>query len=239
MSGIRLFRQSCFDFFPMLQSCSVDLVLIDPPYEVSRSTNFRSGKATGKNTDRFRISMEFGDWDFDFSGLDRVIKEAWRVLKDGGTLICFYDVWKLSALRQYFEEAHFKQLRLIEWLKTNPVPLNSRINYLTNAREIAVSGVKKSSPTFHSRYDNGVYEYPICHDKARFHPTQKPLAFIEELIVKHSNEGDTVLDCFAGSGTTAVAAFNTNRKFIGCEISEEYYRKSMRRLTDLGMKAEE
>ncbi len=74
--------------------------------------------------------------------------------------------------------------------------MNSKTNYLTNAREIAVVGVKGGKPTFHSEYDNGVYSYPICHDKGRFHPTQKPIALLEELIEKHSNEGDLVLDCW-------------------------------------------
>jgi DNA modification methylase len=176
--------------------------------------------------------MDFGDWDNNFNGLDIVIKEAYRILRKGGTLICFYDIWKITSLKEYFEHARFKQIRLIEWLKTNPVPLNSKTNYLTNAREIAVCGVKGGKPTFNSEYDNGLYKYPICHDKGRFHPTQKPLSLIEDLIIKHSNEGDTVLDCFSGSGTTALAAYNTKRNFIGCELSKEYYEKSIKRLKD-------
>lgn len=232
---ITLINKSCFSFLKKLKSNSVDLVLIDPPYEVSRDTNFQSGEAKGKDTDRFRVSMEFGDWDFGFTGLDKVIKESYRVLKKGGTMICFYDLWKLTILKEYFDKANFKQIRFIEWIKANPVPLNSKTNYLTNAREIAVLGVKGGKPTFHSEYDNGIYRYPICHDRGRFHPTQKPLALIEELIVKHSNDGDVVVDCFSGSGTTAVAAYNQSRSFIGCELSEEYFRKSVSRLRELGV----
>ena len=123
----------------------------------------------------------------------------------------------------------------MEWLKTNPVPLNSRTNYLTNAREIAVTGVKKNRPTFHSEYDNGVYEYPICRDRGRFHPTQKPVALLEDLITKHSNEGELVIDCFAGSASTAVAAANTGRRFSGCELSPEYYKMAKDRLISLGL----
>ncbi|MCD8089048.1 MAG: site-specific DNA-methyltransferase [Clostridiales bacterium] len=232
---ISLSNESCFDFLKTVESGSVSLVLIDPPYEVSRETNFSSGEAKGRDTDRFRVSMSFGKWDYGFFGLSEVVSECYRILKKSGTLICFYDLWKITTLREYFEKAKFKQLRFIEWLKTNPVPLNSRVNYLTNSREIALVGVKYGKPTFHSEYDNGIYPYPICHDKGRFHPTQKPLALFEELILKHSNEGDLVLDCFSGSGTTAVAAFNTNRSFIGCELSEEYYKKSLERLSDCGI----
>ena len=178
--------------------------------------------------------MDFGSWDTDFSGLSEVVTECYRVLKVGGTMICFYDLWKITCLRSHFEAAKFRQIRFIEWIKTNPVPLNSKINYLTNAREIAVAGVKGSRPTFHSEYDDGVYNYPICHDKGRFHPTQKPVALLEELIKKHSNTGDLVLDCFAGSAATAVAAYNTERNFIGCELSQTYFDKSMQRLINIG-----
>lgn len=230
MTKIILKNENCFDFLKTLKDNSIDLVLIDPPYEVSRDTNFASGEKKGTDVDRFRVSMDFGDWDKNFTGLNEVCKEAYRVLRKGGTMICFYDLWKITDLKNHLEDAKFKQLRFIEWIKTNPVPINSKINYLTNAREIAVAAVKGGKPTFNSEYDNGVYHYPICHDKGRFHPTQKPLDLISELIKKHSNEGDTVLDCFSGSGTTAVACMDTNRKFVGCEIAEEYYRKSLERL---------
>lgn len=223
-------NKSCFDFLPSIDSKSIDLILIDPPYEISRTTNFQNGELTGTDTDRFRISMDFGDWDKNFTNLEEVFKQGYRILKDGGTMICFYDLWKIETIKRYYENNKFKQIRFIEWLKTNPVPINSKINYLSNAREIAVLGIKKSKPTFNSSYDNGLYQYPICHDKGRFHPTQKPLELIKELIIKHSNEGDVVLDCFSGSGTTGVAAIQTNRQFIGCEINPEYYEQSKKRI---------
>lgn len=230
--SIEIKNQSCFDYLKTIADSSVNLVIIDPPYEVSRSTNFSAGKETGRDTDRFRVSMEFGDWDNGFSGLDIVIKEAYRVLKKRGTLICFYDVWKTTTLKNYFDDAGFKQLRFIEWVKTNPVPLNSKTNYLTNSREIMITGVKGGRPVFHSEYDNGIYKHPICRDRGRFHPTQKPISLISELIEKHSNPGDLVMDCFSGSGTTALACAKLNRNFIGCELHKEYYEKSILRLKE-------
>lgn len=229
----KYYNEDCFNFLQTINDKSIDLILIDPPYEISRPTNFQSGEITGRDTDRFRISMDFGEWDKEFSGLENVIKEGYRILKDGGTFICFYDIWKITPLKNFFEKYKYKQIRFIEWLKTNPVPINSKINYLTNSREIAISAIKKSKPTFNSSYDNGLYQYPICQDKGRFHPTQKPLAFMEALIEKHSNEGDIVLDCFAGSCTTGVAALNKNRSFIGCEIDKNYYMQSLNRLKDI------
>lgn len=107
----------------------------------------------------------------------------------------------------------------------NPVPINSKINYLSNAVEYFFTFVKKSKPTFNSSYDNGIYSYPICHGKERYqHPTQKPLQLISDLIKKHSNEGDLVLDTFAGTGTTAHACINLKRNYIMIEKDENYFK---------------
>ena len=225
-------NEDCFTLLPNIPNESVDLILIDPPYEISRPTNFQSGEKTGRDVDRFRISMDFGEWDKNFTGLNTVIKEGYRILKKGGTCICFYDLWKIETLKNIYENNKYKQIRFIEWLKTNPVPINSKINYLSNAREVAVSAIKVSKPTFNSSYDNAIYQFPICRDKGRFHPTQKPLDLMKELILKHSNENDVVLDCFAGSCTTGVAAYQLNRNFIGCEIDSNYYNQSLERLRD-------
>lgn len=229
---IKLLNEDCFDFLKNIKNNSVDLILTDPPYNISKDSNFASGEKTGRDTDRFRISINFGNWDsdFDYENMEILAKEFYRILRKGGTLICFYDLWKISYLKASLEKAKFKQLRFIEWIKTNPVPINSKVNYLTNAREIAICAVKEGKPTFNSSYDNGIYKYPICQDKGRFHPTQKPLKLIKELLRKHSNECDIVLDCFSGSGTTAVACIKNNRNFIGCEISEEYFRKAIERV---------
>ena len=161
------------------------------------------------------------------------IHECYRVLRKGGTFICFYDLWKITELAQMMEAAKFKQHRFLEWVKTNPVPLNQSVNYLTNAREMALLGVKGGKPTFNGKYDNGIYSYPIEHSKGRFHPTQKSLALIKDLILKHSNEGDVVLDCFAGSCTTGAAALSLNRDFIGCELDPSYFKKASKRLESL------
>ena len=114
-------------------------------------------------------------------------------------------------------------IRFIEWIKSNPQPLNSNTNYLTNCREVALVGVKGSKPTFNSKYDNGIYTFPLQGGKNRIHPTQKSVRLFESLIEKHSNESDVVLDTFLGGGTTAVACLNTNRRFEGCEMNKTYF----------------
>jgi site-specific DNA-methyltransferase (adenine-specific) len=221
----------CFPFLEKLDDNSIDLVLTDPPYLISRDTGFSHG--VNPDYDRLKVSMDFGEWDQKFDGLAQVIQQFHRVLKPGGSCIIFYDLWKLSELAAWMESARLKQLRFIEWVKTNPVPLNQRVNYLTNSREIAITAVKGGKPTFHSKYDNGIYSYPIEHIKDRFHPTQKSLRLFEALVTKHSNPGDLVLDCFAGSATTAVAALNQGRRFCGCELDLTYYQKARERIENI------
>ena len=184
------------------------------------------GSVYGK---KYCVQTNYGDWDREFTMeiLDSFIKEYYRKLRTGGTMIMFFDIWKLTPLKELFEKHKFKQIRFIEWIKTNPQPLNSGVNYLTNCREIALIGVKGGKPTFNSKYDNGIYMYPLQGGKNRFHPTQKSLALFEDLIKKHSNEGDVVLDTFLGGGTTAIACKNTHRHFKGCDISKEYVDKVM------------
>ena len=192
--------------------------------ERAKNNFIKYGSIYGK---KYAVRTDYGAWDSEFTmkDLDLFINHFYRILKPGGTCIIFFDIWKITPLKGLLEKYKFKQIRFLEWIKTNPQPLNSKVNYLTNCREIALLGIKKTKPTFNSSYDNAIYSFPIQGGKSRFHPTQKSLLLFEELIKKHSNEGDLVLDCFLGSGTTAIAAHNTKRNFIGCEKDETYFKK--------------
>jgi len=254
-------------YLEMIPNNSIDLILTDPPYIISKETGMNKhyenikrqeerniefvkteqdwieyknehniqddsnkekymkyGTIYGK---KYCVKTDYGDWDTNFSMdmLDTFICEYYNKLRNGGTLIIFFDLWKISYLKELLEKYKFKQIRFIEWIKTNPQPLNSSVNYLTNCREIALIGVKGGSPTFNSKYDNGIYMFPLQGGRNRFHPTQKSILLFEELIKKHSNENDVVLDTFVGGGTTVMACKNTNRQFKGCELSKEYFDK--------------
>jgi site-specific DNA-methyltransferase (adenine-specific) len=181
---------------------------------------------------KFAVKTDYGQWDKDFTLeiLEKFIKTFYLKLRKGGTCIIFFDLWKITDLKNLLEKYKFKQIRFIEWIKTNPQPLNSKRNYLTNCREIALTAVKGGKSTFNSKYDNGIYKFPLQGGKKRFHPTQKSIKLFETLIQKHSNEGDLIVDPFLGGGTTAIASKNTNRNFKGCEISKEYYDKIIKNL---------
>lgn len=195
---------------------------------------------------KYSVKTQYGDWDSEFTldALEKFMKEYYRILRKGGTAIIFFDIWKITDLKNIMERCKFKQIRFIEWIKTNPQPINQSVNYLTNCREIALLGVKGGKPTFNSKYDNGIYEddnnvyediykFPLQGGRNRFHPTQKSLKMFEALIAKHSNEGDVVVDTFLGSGTTALACASQNRKFKGCEVSKDYFDKMNNVIEDI------
>jgi len=220
------------DFKLLLKSIkpsSADLILTDPPYAISKKSGFKHlGK---KSIERFAVSMDFGKWDHKEINLKAFANLSFKALRDGGTIICFYDLWKITKVQDAFISSGFGMIRLIIWEKTNPVPLNSKSIYLSNSREVAVLGVKKGKPTFNSKYDNGVYNFPIHRDK-RIHPTQKPLKLMEELIKKHTKTNDLVIDPFLGSGSTALASYKLKRRFIGGDKDCSYIEKARKRIEE-------
>ncbi len=223
-----IINDDCFNVIKDIKSKSVDLILVDPPYGISRKSMFsQTNESTPEDmTLKYgNISLDFGDWDKEDIDLDILFAEYRRVLRPGGTLVFFFDIWKSSQVKSVAEANGFKQPRVCQWHKTNPVPVNSKRNYLSNAIEFFFTFVKGKLPTFNSEYDNGVYRYPLCHGKERLnHPTQKPLTLISDIVEKHSNPGDMVLDTFAGTGTTAVACINLGRRYISIEKDPDYFK---------------
>jgi len=236
-----LTKKTDLELLSTIENNSVDLVLTDPPYIISKKSGMQSykdslengGKVNEKFGKKYAITTDFGEWDSSFTidDLRLSINEFYRILRPGGSCIIFFDVWKIETLTNLLSK--FSKHRFVEWIKTNPMPVNQYATYLSNAREIAISCVKGGKATFNSKYDKGIYEYPIYGGKDRFHPTQKSLPMFEELIKKHSNEGDKIVDPYGGSATTYVASMNTNRICLSCEPDEEYYKKSLERITNL------
>jgi len=232
-----IINNDSFEYLKKIENNSIDLILTDPPYLISKESNFKNYSESSSHLMKTKYGnhkIDFGDWDKDSLDVNLLMKEFHRILRKGGTLIIFFDIWKSSIIKESAQLHKFKQPRIGIWLKNNAVPINSNINYLSNAHEFFFTFIKDKNPTFNSKYDNGVYNFPLCHGKERLeHPTQKPLKLFEELIKKHSNEGDLVLDPFSGSGTTAEACINLNRKYICIEKNLEYFNLSLERIKNL------
>lgn len=170
-----------------------------------------------------RKGVDFGEWDKGFNQTDWLDLACKKVKKSGSALI-FNDYKNIGIMKDTLENNGFVIKELLIWRKSNPMPRNRDRLYVTSI-EVALWAVKGKGWTFNRQsetYENGIFESPIVNHKQRKHPTQKPLTIIEKMIQIHSKVDDVVLDCFLGSGTTAVACVNQERNFIGIEQDWKY-----------------
>ena len=209
------------------QGIKIDSVITDPPYGVSRKNQLGFSNMG-------RAGMDYGAWDYNFNQKEW-IKLCAPLIKDGGSMIIFNDWKNFSYIVEELDKQGFSMKDVIRWVKPNPMPRNTERRYVGDF-ELAIWAVKDGGKWTFNKPSDVPYLKPlykcasIGRGEKRLHPTQKPLKLIEELVKVHTNEGDIVLDLFAGSGTMAEACLKNNRKFIGSELSEEYYLKAMERI---------
>lgn len=211
------------DLLKSIKEGSIDLLITDPPYCVSR--DYQLGFSN-----MGRSGMNYGEWDYNFNQTEW-INEVSSKIKAGGSIIIFNDWKNMSYITEALENNNFIIKDLIRWEKLNPMPRNTNRRYVGDA-EYAVWAVKPGKPwTFNKPEDVGYlrpkFEAGLVLGKNRIHPTQKPLNVIENLIKIHSNENDLICDLFAGSGVVGLACKILNRNFIGSEIEKEYYDKAV------------
>ena len=210
----------CTERLKCIEDQSIDLVLTDPPYNIARSNNFNT---------MGRAGIDFGEWD---KGADifTYIEDVSRVLKKNGSFVVFNDWKNLGSIVDCAESLGFDTKDMLRLEKTNPMPRNRDRRYITDF-ECAIWFTKKGAKWTFNRQDEK-YQRPkfVKSIDKGFHPTQKSLSLMEDLIKIHSNVGDTVLDCFMGSGTTGLACKNLKRGFVGIEMDATYFNTAKKRI---------
>ena len=116
---------------------------------------------------------------------------------------------------------------MLVWEKSNPSPMNGQYVYLSGV-ELAVWFKPRGRKVFNAHCKNTVFKH--SNGSRKIHPTQKNLDLFKELILDNTNEGELVFDPFIGSGTTAIAARDLNRNYIGIGVNEGYYKACKERL---------
>lgn len=224
---ITLMNGDCLKELRSFEGGAVDCVITDPPYNVSRENNFTTmGSAC-------RQGMDFGEWDKNFD-ITAFIPQASRVLKDNGNFIIFNAWENLGDIKRMCESHNIYIKRCLVLSKSNPAPFN-RDRMFVNDVEFALWGVKSSKGkptgwTFNRHNSLEKCVIPCTVQSSKLHPTMKDLNVIEYLVSTLTSEGDTILDCFMGSGTTGVACKKLNRNFIGIELDEKYFNIAKERI---------
>ena len=224
----KLYNGDCLEIMDRLieEGIKVDCILTDPPYMIARKNNFHTMGRKG---------IDFGEWDKDvdlFSWLDRIPK----LLSKNGSVVIFNDWKNLGDIARYCESLGLEIKDLLRWEKTNPMPRNRDRRYITDY-ECAIWLVNKKSKWVFNRldekYQRPKFEYPVVSGNEKtIHTTQQPVKLMEEIIRVHTKKDNTILDCFMGSGSTGVACMNTNRKFIGIELDENYFNIAKQRIEE-------
>ena len=156
----------------------------------------------------------------------------------GGVLIAFNDFRKATIVHDLMVENGMEYKDTLIWHKTNAMPRNRDRRFITNVEMIQLFIKSKGKWTFnrqHESYESSVLSYASESGGGfkRYHPTQKPIKLISYLLEICTNENDTILDPFMGSGSTGVACKNLNRKFIGIEKDEEYFKIAQERIGEV------
>ena len=223
---------------------SIDMIFADPPYFLS------NGGISCKNGRM--VCVDKGDWDkggtpehmYKFN--KEWISLCHSKLKDNGTIWISGTYHNIFVVQRCLKELGYKILNYITWQKSDPAP-NISCRYFTFSTELIIWARKSEKVPHLFNYEtikklNGdkqmtdVWRIPavgLWEKTCGKHPTQKPLRLLYRIILASSNEGDTILDPFAGSCTTGIAANLLGRNFVGIEQNQEFVELGLRRRKEI------
>lgn len=239
--AFKLYQGDCLEVLASLPARSIDVIFADPPYHLSNGGfTCHSGQAA---------PVHKGDWDVS-QGIhaDHHFTREWlsacqRVLKRDGTIWVSGTYHSIYSVGFALQNLGFKILNEVVWFKPNAAP-NLSCRYFTAIHETLIWAAASKSARHTFNYDEmrqlnrgkqmrTVWDIPTPPSREKafgHHPTQKPIALLQRVVLASSRPGDLVLDPFSGSGTTGVASLQLGRRFIGIEREQQYLELSRRRL---------
>jgi len=253
---VKLFEGNCLDILPTLPECSVDMIFADPPYNLSNGgITCHAGRMVSVNKGDWDKSNGI-DKDHEF--VSDWLAACHQVLKDDGTIWVSGTMHKIYSIGFALQQLGYKLLNDISWFKPNAAP-NLSCRYFTHSHETLIWAAKSEKSKHKFDYQLmkqiaggkqmrslwmdidvedspqdiwSITTPPKAEKKFGKHPTQKPLALIERIILASTNSGDVILDPFTGSSTTGVSAVRNNRRFIGIDNNREYIELSIKRFEE-------
>jgi len=251
-----LYEGDCLDIIPGLPEHSVDMIFADPPYNLSNGgITCHAGRMVSVNKGEWDKS---GGIEQDHEFAIDWLTACRRVLKDDGTIWVTGTMHKIYSIGFALQQLGYKLLNEICWFKPNASP-NLSCRYFTHSHETVLWASKSDKSRHKFNYqlmkhiaggrqmrslwmDIDVEDEPQdiwaistpqkAEKKHGKHPTQKPLALLERIVLASTDHGDTILDPFTGSSTTGIAAVKHGRRFIGVDTNTEYLELSVKRLKE-------
>lgn len=221
-----------------------DMIFADPPYFLSNDgISFQSGKIVSVNKgewDKGKSSEEINDFNM------RWLSACRNKLKDNGTIWISGTYHNIFSVATALTSLGYKILNVITWAKTNPPP-NISCRYFTYSTEFVIWARKSAKVPHRFNYElmkllndgkqmTDVWRLPAIgrwEKSCGKHPTQKPLALLTRIILASTDENTWILDPFAGSSTTGIAACLTGRRYLGIEKEKEFVVISKNRRIEL------
>lgn len=221
----KIINADCMDILRQLPDKCVDLVLTDPPYGIDFLSNRTDHQRRIENDKYEDFSVLYPQW----------IAEFKRILTDTGCCCCCCGGGGKTPVSQEFTLEAVKQgFNLIQTVIWDKCTIGLGWHYRPSYETIVILSKSKDKYNwFTQRKDiSNIVRIPNIIPQKGDHPTPKPVELMQHFIDLHSKVGDLVLDCFSGSGTTAIACHRLNRRFICIEKDKEYWEASCKRLED-------
>ncbi|MBN1644391.1 MAG: site-specific DNA-methyltransferase [Dehalococcoidales bacterium] len=252
----KLLKGDCIDILNLASVNSIDMIFADPPYFLSNGgITCQAGRMVSVDKGKWDKSNGVSN-DHDFAL--QWLAACRRVLKNDGTIWVSGTMHSTYSVGFALQKLGYKLLNEICWYKPNAAP-NLSTRYFTHSHETVLWAAKSDKSKHKFDYQAmkniaggkqmrslwkdikveddsqdiwSISTTPSVEKKFGKHPTQKPLALLERIILASTNSGDIVLDPFTGSSTTGVAAIRHNRRFIGIETDTDYLELSVKRLNE-------
>ena len=238
-----LLHGDTFELLPQF-NFHFDMIFADPPYFLSNDgISVQAGKLVSVNKgewDRGGTPEKINDFNKRWIGLCR------DKLKDNGTIWISGTYHNIFSVANSLTELGFKILNVVTWAKTNPPP-NISCRYFTYSTEFIIWARKSAKHPHNFNYElmkhlnddkqmTDVWRLPAIapwEKSCGKHPTQKPLALLTRIILASTNKNGWILDPFAGSSTTGIAANLIGRRYLGIEQEKEFTLISQRRRQEI------
>lgn len=214
---VKLINGDCLIELKKMEEESVDISFTSPPYNSIRHKKYKN---YSDNIDNYYLFLcKFTD-------------ELLRITKKTVIINVQTNYYNRPDVYKYIGKYNKDITRIIIWNKSNPTPSSMR-HRLTNAYEFFIIFSKEGSAKINSVFMKDTIDFPINSQKIKGHNAVMNSDVSDLFIREFSNKGDIVLDCFMGTGTTALSCKKYERDFIGIEIDEEYFAIAKKRIEEL------